>query len=554
MSNDRELLRQYVEGRSEDAFTQLVNEHLNLVYSAALREVYGNRSLAEDLAQAVFTELARQSGKLLRHPSPAGWLYTTVRHLAANLRRAEQRRRNRELEAQSMNELLSEEPPNQMWQQIQPVLDDVLHELKEVERAAVVLRFLENRSLREVGMALGLQENAARMRVDRALEKMRGLLARRGIASTAAGLTAALAAGVITPAPEALAATIASAALAGGTLGGSATSLTLIKAMSISKASVIGVLVVAGVALPAWQQTRLRQARTQNEQLWARQSELEQRQSETEALRTEVERLQKVEVDRAELARLRQWQAQTQPELLHLRGMAGVARRANAEAETLRAQLARRGGESDSNLVSGAMADAMKLAMEQQVEGRLSRLKASLNLTPEQQESAREILKRQARAMSAGMQQAFAGKFDKEELARLGRDAGNPDGQIKALLSPDQVAAYPGYQQEEAAHNARLAANNELMSLQAIAGLTPDQQDRAFAALYNVTFSQLTGSAGPPLGNQAEVMQWTLDQKAKALESVLTPAQLESYQQQQALQAKLAKDLWSKLQGADGSK
>src|SRR5690242_20109056 len=100
MSNDRELLRQYVEGRSEDAFTQLVNEHLNLVYSAALREVYGDRALAQDLAQAVFTELAHQSGKLLRHPSLAGWLYTTVRHLAANLRRAEQRRRNREQEVQ----------------------------------------------------------------------------------------------------------------------------------------------------------------------------------------------------------------------------------------------------------------------------------------------------------------------------------------------------------------------------------------------------------------------------------------------------------------------
>ena len=275
--------------------------------------------------------------------------------------------------------------------------------------------------------------------------------------------------------------------------------------------------------------------------------------TELASLQSEVERLRKVEADQTELARLRQWQAQTEPELLRLRGMAGVARRANAEAEALRAQLARQASEAGTNPVSGAMADAMKLAMDQQVDGRLSRLKASLNLTPEQEQAAREILARQAQAMSAGMQQAFSGKFDKEELARLGKNAGNTDEQIKALLSPDQKAAYPNYQQEEAAHNARMAANSELMSLQATVGLTSDQQDRAFAALYDANFNQLTGNAKPPSGNQAEVMQWTLDQKAKALEPVLTPAQLESYQQQQAIQAKLAKDILSKMQGA-GSK
>src|SRR5512147_2683069 len=100
MSNETELLRRYVEESSENAFTELVNEHLNLVYSAALRETGGEGALAEDLSQAVFTELARKSSGLLGHPSLAGWLYTTVRHLAANLRRAEQRRRCREQEVQ----------------------------------------------------------------------------------------------------------------------------------------------------------------------------------------------------------------------------------------------------------------------------------------------------------------------------------------------------------------------------------------------------------------------------------------------------------------------
>jgi len=99
-----------------------------------------------------------------------------------------------------------------------------------------------------------------------------------------------------------------------------------------------------------------------------------------------------------------------------------------------------------------------------------------------------------------------------------------------------------------------MAANSELTSLQATVGLTSDQQDRAFAALYEVNFNQLTGNTKPPAGDQAEVMQWTFDQKAKALEPVLTPPQLESYQKQQAIQAKLAKDIWSKMQGGDASK
>jgi len=551
MSNDSELLRRYVEEGSEGAFSQLVHEHLNLVYSAALRKTNGDGPLAEDVSQAVFTELARKSPRLLGHPSLAGWLYNTVRYLAANLRRADQRRWLREQEVRMMNELLSADAPDQSWQQIRPVLAEALHELKETERTALVLRFLENRSLQEVGAALGLQENAARMRVDRAMDKLRVLLARRGITSTASGLAAALALGVVTPAPQALAVTIASTALASGAAAGS--TLTLINLMSITKVSVIGALVVAGIAVPAWQQTRLQRVRSENQQLRAQETQWAAHQTELASLSNEVERLRKVETDQAELQGLRQWQAQTQPELLRLRGMAGVARRSNAEAESLRAQLTKMASEQGTNPVSGAMADAMKLAIEQQVEGRLSRLKASLNLTPDQEQAAREILARQGQAMAAGVQQAFSGKFDKDELARLGKNAGNPDEQIQALLNPEQKAAYPRYQHEEAAYNARLAANTELLQLQTTLGLSADQQDGVFAALYDVNFKQLAGNTKPPTGNQAEVMQWTLDQKAKVIEPVLTPAQLESYQQQQAIQAKLAKDILSKMQGAGGA-
>lgn len=164
---------------------------------------------------------------------------------------------------------------------------------------------------------------------------------------------------------------------------------------------------------------------------------------------------------------------------------------------------------------------------------------------------------RQARAMGAGMQQAMSGKYDKDELTRLGKEGGNTEAQIKALLTPEQQAAYPAYQHEEAAYNASRAANTELLQMQSTLDLTPEQQDRVYAALYEVSLNQLTGATNPPPGDvsgAAEALQWTMDQKAKALEPVLTPAQLDKYRQQLALQAKVVKDVMSKLEGSSGSK
>jgi RNA polymerase sigma factor (sigma-70 family) len=549
MSCDTELLRRYVEERSEAAFTELVHRHVNLVYSAALRETSGDMGLAQDIAQDVFRELANKAPRLLPHPSVAGWLYRSVRLVAANARRSEQRRRRREEEAHhAMNESLAEGSPNQVWQQVQPELDDALHKLSETDRSAVVLRFLEDRTLREVGGVLGLNENAARMRVDRALDRLRAVLAKRGITSTASGLAAALAAGAVTPAPEAWAATIASAALAGSATAGS-TTLAFFQIMGLTKIQlgIIGALVLAGVCTPVWQQTRLRRIEAENTQLRAQQNELA-------ASRDKAGRLSQADSDRAELEQLRKWQAQVQPELMRLRGMAGVARRANAEAAELRAQLAHQGDDATSTSVAGPMGEFMKAAMEQQVSNRLARMTSSLHLTPDQVRSAHDILMRQARVTSTGVQQAFSGKFDKDQLAELGKDAGNTEEQLKALLTPDQQAGYHGYQQEEAAQNARLAANNELLQMQSSLVLTGEQQDRVFAALYEVILSQMNGTSTPSFAAPGELMQWTSDQKAKALESVLTESQLQAYRQQQEIQLKFAKEIMNKMQSPEAGK
>src|SRR5438477_5923927 len=181
MKSDNELLESYAVSGSERAFRDLVERHIRLVHSAALRESRGNISIAEDMTQAVFTELAVRATELVRHPGLPGWLYTCVRRKAANVRRSEERRQRREQELFSMNELLNAQPSDTLWQQVRPVLDDVMHELDEEDRTAVVLRFFEGRSHKEVGRALGLTENAARMRVERSLEKLHNLLAQRGV-------------------------------------------------------------------------------------------------------------------------------------------------------------------------------------------------------------------------------------------------------------------------------------------------------------------------------------------------------------------------------------
>ena len=257
MDTDHQLLASYVRHHSEHAFRELVERHINLVHSAALRESTSNASLAEDITQAVFTELARRATELVRHPALAGWLYTCVRRMAANLRRAEDRRQRREQEALTMNELLGPDPTDQLWHQVRPVLDDVMHELNEADRTAVVLRFFEGRSLKEVGLALGLTENAARMRVERSLEKLHGLLSRRGVTSTASTLAGVLVVGAAMVAPPALAATVATGALK-AIAAGSATTLTGTKllSMAVTKSAAVGALVILATAVVLWHHAR----------------------------------------------------------------------------------------------------------------------------------------------------------------------------------------------------------------------------------------------------------------------------------------------------------
>lgn len=212
---DGELLRRYAREHSEKAFEELVGRRINLVYSAALRQVNNDPHLAEDVTQAVFTDLAAKAAKLSQHPSLTAWLYTSTRFIAANTRRTEQRRAAREAEAHAMNAIDESRESAPDWARIRPLLDDAMHTLPAQDREAVLLRHFERRSYAEIGGVLGLSEDSARMRVNRALEKLHETLARRGVTSTALALAGLLGSNAAGAAPAHLTAKVARGAMTG---------------------------------------------------------------------------------------------------------------------------------------------------------------------------------------------------------------------------------------------------------------------------------------------------------------------------------------------------
>src|ERR1035437_8688056 len=207
--DDHQLLAEFARKNSEAAFAALVQRHVNLVYSVALRSV-GNVHDAEEITQAVFIILARKAKSFSRKTILSGWLYQTTRLTAANFLRGEIRRQKREQEAYMQSAL--NEPDANIWPQIAPLLDDALAKLGERDRNAIVLRFFENKNLRDVGAALGASEDAAKIRVNRALEKLRKIFTKRGVTLSATVIAGAVSANSVQAAPVGLAKTITAAA------------------------------------------------------------------------------------------------------------------------------------------------------------------------------------------------------------------------------------------------------------------------------------------------------------------------------------------------------
>lgn len=243
MPEDAHLLRQYAEQRSEAAFAELVERHASLVYSVALRKT-DNPAVAEDLTQQVFADLARKALSMSYGVVLVAWLHRATCFAAGQEMRARRRRKIREQQASEMNLLDSETGSD--WRAIKTELDDAVDALPGADREAVLLRFFEQRTLAQVGVALGISEDAARKRVARALERLRGLLGSRGVKTSSTALAAMLLANSVQAAPATFLAGLAAASTVA--FGDNAT-LALIT-MSKLKITAVTALIVIGAGAP----------------------------------------------------------------------------------------------------------------------------------------------------------------------------------------------------------------------------------------------------------------------------------------------------------------
>ncbi len=244
-SDNHELLAQYVRNQSQEAFAFLVARHVNLVYSVALRKT-GSSHQAEEITQAVFLLLAKKAGSLSQKNILSGWLYRTAQLTAANFLRMENRRQRREQEAH-MQSLVNESEIN-MWAQVAPALDVAMERLGDRERSAVILRFFEGKSLKEIGTALGTSENTAQKSVERALKKLRSFFAKRGITLTSAVLVGVLSTQSVQAAPPHLIESIIAAEITKGAAAGGSSPILMKSTLKLMTWMKIKTAIVAGIA------------------------------------------------------------------------------------------------------------------------------------------------------------------------------------------------------------------------------------------------------------------------------------------------------------------
>jgi hypothetical protein len=285
----------------------------------------------------------------------------------------------------------------------------------------------------------------------------------------------------------------------------------------------------AGVSTLLWQEMRVRHATAESQQLRAQVADLQA--SQAKGPRPTI-----AEADLTELERLRTEQAAMQGEIARLRGRLGATLRSNA---TMTALSAAGKNENEASPISAAMTNIMRSTLEMQFLGKLPRLKAKLNLTPEQEQAVREILQKQMDQAAEAAQKMLSGKSSLNDIMKRQVGQPNMDEQIQALLTPEQSAAYKEYKQEETANQARSIATSEVLQMHSTLGLTQEQQDQAYTALYQLSMDQQSFKDTPPTGGDKNATaQWIIDRKVKALENILTPEQLQNYRQYTEKQTK----------------
>jgi uncharacterized protein (TIGR03435 family) len=246
--DDWQLLNDYATRNSEEAFHALVERYAGMVYHTALRQL-GNPHSAEEVAQAVFIILAQKAATIRRQTTLYGWLFRATRFAVLNQRRQEKNRARREQEAYAMQSANNSDDLNPVWEQITPHLDDALDKLPVMDRELVMIRFFGNKSHKEAARTLGVSEDVVRKRLSRAMEKLRVIFVRRGVAVSSLALVTAFTAHGVQAAPLGLASSLAGVAVAKGATASGST-LTLIKgALKIMAWTKAKTIIVVGASV-----------------------------------------------------------------------------------------------------------------------------------------------------------------------------------------------------------------------------------------------------------------------------------------------------------------
>lgn len=305
---DLNLLEDYTRSGSEKAFTTLVSRHLNLVYSAALRQV-GSSQLAEEVSQSVFSELARNAAKFRPDTVLAAWLYQVARRTAIDVVRRESRRQLREKIAVEMADMNTNSAE---WLQIEPLLDEAMETLNEPERAAILLRYFENKSLRDVGKTLGVSDDTAQKRVSRAVERLREFFSKRNVTIGASGLVVLISANAVLAAPVGLSALISSSVITTTITIATHTTMHWINLKSVT--AILAAAITAGTVTHLVERRETNRLRSENQALMALQKQLTGERD--AALSAEMQKSGEIEQSQKD-----------KNELLRLRGEVGVLRR-----------------------------------------------------------------------------------------------------------------------------------------------------------------------------------------------------------------------------------
>jgi len=557
--SDLELLERYTRQNAEDAFAEIVRRHLDLVFSAALRQVRSPQ-LAEEVAQSAFTDLARQAHRLAPDTVLTAWLYQVTRRTAIDAVRREARRQVREQVACELNAMNTTAAD---WTHVEPLLDEAMQELEDADRRAVLLRYFENKPLREVGQTLGTTEEAARKRVSRAVDHLREFFTRRGVTVGASGLAALLSANAVQAAPAGLGATISTAATLAGTsilTTATATATKAIVMTTLQKSLITATLVViAGAGVyEARQASRLR-------------ADVQTLQQQQAPLAEQIQQLQRERDDAtnklALLAGENERLNRNSGELLKARANASAAQAQARELARLKSTVGNQPG-ALAAFLTNQMAVGLSAAEKRQQKdalARLARMKPMLSLTEDQERAITNIMTKHIQHGTQVASDMLAGKLTLEQLQANARASGSEQEEIKALLTPEQLAAYPAYQQAEKTVATDNRAKSDASRIADDFNLSKEQQEQIHSLFHELYLRDATsgrneaaikaqvaqGNLTDAANMETALRESQLQEKQKILEGVLSPEQLATYRQEQMAQIRQQAELAKKLFPSD---